>query len=156
MSATFMTPTEISRKAYELCIEIEKLPAGEQQTKCSILASELRQHLVAPQHPGPRAESEIVDGWRFPKNAGTSAGCSHMKTPNPTEYSEESLEEWGDVPHFLHSETCPSYCDYACNPIGFEQAESIAEMAGVKVLLRGAWPHSLRFPDANRKPTSKK
>jgi hypothetical protein len=35
----------IAQKALELCWEIEKLPASEQQTKVSVMASELRQAL---------------------------------------------------------------------------------------------------------------
>jgi hypothetical protein len=47
-------------------------------------------------------------------------------------YDPENLEEFDDpendlglVPHFLHDDSCPSYCDYACNPDGFDQAEMI-------------------------------
>jgi hypothetical protein len=32
----------------------------------------------------------------------------------------------GLLPHFLHDDSCPSFCDYACNLLGFEQAEMIA------------------------------
>ena len=40
-------------------------------------------------------------------------------------YDPENLETFEGEPHFLHSDTCPSYCDYACNAKGFEQAEMI-------------------------------
>lgn len=36
-----------------------------------------------------------------------------------------SLELFEGKPHFLHAIDCPNYCDYACNPKGFEQAEQI-------------------------------
>lgn len=38
------------------------------------------------------------------------------------------LEEFEGIPHFLHSADCPNYCDYACNPRGFETAERIAQI----------------------------
>jgi hypothetical protein len=50
------------------------------------------------------------------------------KTPNPSEYSEDCLELFDEDPHFLHSEFCGGWCDYACNPAGFEQAEYILAM----------------------------
>lgn len=38
---------ELANEAYALCLEIEKLPASEQQTKCSIMASNLRSRWAA-------------------------------------------------------------------------------------------------------------
>ena len=38
----------------------------------------------------------------------------------------ESMELFEDKPHYVHSKTCPSYCDYACNgEAGFDMAEQI-------------------------------
>lgn len=37
--------TTLSDQAYSLCLEIEKLPTGQQQTKCSKLAAALRSAL---------------------------------------------------------------------------------------------------------------
>ena len=57
----------LEQQAYELCLEIEKLPCGEQQTKCSVLASKLRADiasgtpaLVSPDEPGLRA---VMQRW---------------------------------------------------------------------------------------------
>jgi len=41
-------------------------------------------------------------------------------------FDEEQLEMFEGEPHFLHSDTCPSYCDYACGDgRGVERAEAI-------------------------------
>lgn len=45
----------------------------------------------------------------------------------------DNIEDFEDAPHFLHSDACPSYCDYACNPKGFDQAKMIATL--------GIWKH---------------
>jgi len=51
-------------------------------------------------------------------------------------YDPDDLETWdgnedhpgyGDIPFFLHHHDCPSFCEYACNPQGFEQATMIAQ-----------------------------
>lgn len=41
---------EILAKSHRLCIAIEELPASEQQTKISIMASELAQEIRAVEH----------------------------------------------------------------------------------------------------------
>ena len=39
---------------------------------------------------------------------------------------KERLELFEDKPHYLHSATCPNYCDYACNgQRGFDLAHQI-------------------------------
>lgn len=36
------------------------------------------------------------------------------------------MELWEDEPHYVHSPSCPNYCDYACNgQFGFDLAEQI-------------------------------
>jgi hypothetical protein len=36
------------------------------------------------------------------------------------------MELFEDKPHYVHSATCPNYCDYACNgQFGFDLAEQI-------------------------------
>jgi hypothetical protein len=40
------------------------------------------------------------------------------------------LELFLGKPHYLHSETCGNYCEYSCNPSGFEQAEEIKKALG--------------------------
>ena len=38
----------------------------------------------------------------------------------------ETMELFEGSPHYIHSKTCPGYCDYACNgDIGFEIVEQI-------------------------------
>lgn len=40
-------------------------------------------------------------------------------------------EKLGDKFHYVHSDTCPSYCDYACNgELGFELAEKMNKFLG--------------------------
>jgi hypothetical protein len=46
--------SELEKQAYELCLAIEQLPAGEYQTKLSVMASDLLQNIRAAQqgvHP---------------------------------------------------------------------------------------------------------
>ena len=38
----------LAELSYKLCLEIEQLPASEQQTKCSIMASNLHMKLQQP------------------------------------------------------------------------------------------------------------
>jgi hypothetical protein len=52
-----------------------------------------------------------------------------MIPANPTDYYEDQLETFEDEPHFLHAFECRGYCDYACNSIGFDQAEAISILA---------------------------
>jgi hypothetical protein len=39
--------SELEKQAYELCLAIEQLPAGEYQTKLSVMASGLLQNIRA-------------------------------------------------------------------------------------------------------------
>ena len=40
------------------------------------------------------------------------------------------MELFEGQPHYVHSNTCPNYCDYACNGNdGFDLAEQIAKHA---------------------------
>lgn len=42
-------------------------------------------------------------------------------------FDEDQLETFEGKPHFLHSDTCGGWCDYACNgQKGFDLAERIA------------------------------
>ncbi len=51
--------SELEKQAYELCLAIEQLPAGEYQTKLSVMASELLQNIRAAQQP------RALDGAEF-------------------------------------------------------------------------------------------
>ena len=42
--------SELEKQAYELCLAIEQLPAGEYQTKLAVMASDLLQNIRAAQH----------------------------------------------------------------------------------------------------------
>ncbi len=55
-----------------------------------------------------------IDGvWRCKQHL---IGVAHLE-------DEYQLEMFEGKPHFLHSPSCGGYCDYACNPGGFEQVE---------------------------------
>ena len=41
--------SELEKQAYELCLAIEQLPAGEYQTKLAVMASDLLQNIRAAQ-----------------------------------------------------------------------------------------------------------
>jgi hypothetical protein len=47
---------------------------------------------------------------------------------NPTDIppiNDDLIERVEGQPHFIHANDCPNYCDYTCNPQGFEQAETV-------------------------------
>lgn len=47
-------------------------------------------------------------------------------------FDESQLEMWEGRPHYLHSDDCPNYCDYACNgQKGFDLADRIAAERGL-------------------------
>jgi hypothetical protein len=56
-----MSISILDEKLYGLCLEIEKLPASPQQTKCSVLAAEIRRQL--------KNEVWINDAWEMYKMA---------------------------------------------------------------------------------------
>ncbi len=59
--------------AYALCLEIEKLPASEQQTKCSVLASNLRAEIARAQQARAQ-QARAADVLPCGHNAGIVFG----------------------------------------------------------------------------------
>ena len=51
--------SELEKQAYELCLAIEQLPAGEYQTKLAVMASDLLQNIRAAQ----QLRAEDLDGF---------------------------------------------------------------------------------------------
>ena len=68
---------------------------------------------------------DALDG-RNTANMNSNTKSEHVVEPVIVPpFDEDDLELFEGEPHFLHSPDCPSFCDYACNAKGFEQAEAI-------------------------------
>jgi hypothetical protein len=72
--------SELKAMSHRLCLEIEKLPASEQQTKVSVMASELSQairaHLTQLALDGARVAHHCEHGYN-----GVCPECGAVQTP---------------------------------------------------------------------------